>query len=189
MAEYKIECEQFLGISHSGGVYTNGESTVELTDEEVTTLVQLIRQKGTTDVEKLDLETTHPQLYAKLDKAYHDMARLAEYMHWLWEGYDNGYYEYDDDELMEYCERECGFFFEYDENDYLDANGDFDEEEMGYAKSKAFHEWLDDYLRGLSDDDVVKFMGEHMDAAVDIDDVEYAVSIPEDIILKAKEQA
>ena len=32
MAEYKIECEQFLGISHSGGVYTNGESTVELTD-------------------------------------------------------------------------------------------------------------------------------------------------------------
>ena len=138
--------------------------------------------------EKLDLETTHPQLYAKLDKAYHDMARHAEYMHWLWEGYDNGYYEYDDDELMEYCERECGFFFEYDENDYLDANGDFDEEEMGYAKSKAFHEWLDDYLRGLSDDDVVKFMGEHMDAAVDIDDVEYTVSIPEDIIQKAKEQ-
>ena len=68
MAEYKIECEQFLGISHSGGVYTNGESTVELTDEEVTTLLQLIRQKGTTDVDKIDLETTHPQLYAKLDK-------------------------------------------------------------------------------------------------------------------------
>ena len=48
---------------------------------------------------------------------------------------------------------------------------------------------LDDYVRGLSDDDVVKFMGEHMDASVDVDDVEYTVSIPEDIILKAKEQA
>jgi len=34
MAEYKIECEQFLGFSHSGSVYTSGEGTVELSDEE-----------------------------------------------------------------------------------------------------------------------------------------------------------
>ena len=188
MAEYKIECEQCLGFSHCGPVTTSGESTIELSDEEVATLVQLIREKGTADVGKLDLETSHPELYAKLDEAYREMARHAEYMHWLWEGYDNGYYEYDDDELMDYCERECGFFFEYDKNDYLDANGDFDEEEMGYAKSEAFHEWLDDYVRGLSDDDAAEFMNEHMDAAIDVDDVEYTVNIPEDIILKAKEQ-
>ena len=42
MAEYKIECEQFLGFSHSGSVTTSGESTIELSDEEVATLVQLI---------------------------------------------------------------------------------------------------------------------------------------------------
>ncbi len=48
MAEYKIECEQFLGFSHSGSVYTSGESTVELSDEEVATLVQLMREKNTT---------------------------------------------------------------------------------------------------------------------------------------------
>ena len=188
MAEYKIECEQCLGFSHCGPVTTSGESTIELSDEDVATLVQLIREKGTTDVGKLDLETSHPELYGKLDEAYREMARHAEYMHWLWEGYDNGYYEYDDDELMDYCERECGFSFEYDENDYLDANGDFDKEEMGYAKSEAFHEWLDDYVRGLSDDDAAEFMNEHMDAAIDVDDVEYTVNIPEDIILKAKEQ-
>ena len=47
MAEYKIECEQFLGFSHSGSVYTSGESTVELSDEEVATLVQLMREKNT----------------------------------------------------------------------------------------------------------------------------------------------
>jgi hypothetical protein len=59
MAEYKIECEQFLGFSHSGSVTTSGESTIELSDEEVATLVQLIREKGTTDVGELGLETSH----------------------------------------------------------------------------------------------------------------------------------
>ena len=187
MAEYKIECTQFLGFSHSGSVTTSGESTIELSDEEVATLVQLIREKGTSDLAQLDLETSHPELYAKLDEAYHDMARHAEYMHWIWEGYNNGYYEYDEDELMNYCERECGFSFEYDENDYLDADGNFDEEDMGYAKSEAFHEWLDDYLYGLSDDDAATFMCDHMDASVDLDDVDYEVAIPQAIIDKAQQ--
>ena len=189
MAEYTIECEQCLGISHDGAVYTEGEGTVELSDEEVTTLVQLIRQKGTTDVGELDLETTHPDLYAKLDKAYHDMAQHAETMHWLWEGYENGYYEYDEDELMDYCEQELDFTFEYDEEDYLDEDDDeLDEDEMSYAKSRAFRSWLDDYLHSLSDEEVLSFMNEHMDACIEDEEVEeYTVSIPEAIIQKAKE--
>ena len=188
MAEYKIECEQFLGFSHSGSVTTSGESTIELSDEEVATLVRLIREKGTTEIDELDLETSHPELYAKLDEAYHDMARHAEYMHWLWEGFDNGYYEYDEEELMDYCERECGFSFEFIEEDYLDENGEIDEESKEYAKSAAFHDWLDDYVRSLSDDDAAAFMTEHMDAGVDVEDVEYTVNIPEDIVKMAKEQ-
>ena len=189
MAEYKIECKQFLGFAHyGGGITTEGSSTIELSDEEVTTLVQLIREKGTSDIVKLDLETSHPELYAKLDEAYHDMARHAEYMHWLWEGFDNGYYEYDEEELMDYCERECGFDFEFIEEDYLDENGEIDEDSKEYAKSSAFHEWLDDYVRSLSDDDAAAFMTEHMDAGVDVEDVEYTVNIPEDIVKMAKEQ-
>ena len=195
MAKYTIECEQCLGISHDGAVYTEGEGTVELSDEEVTTLVQLIRQKGTTDVGELDLETTHPDLYAKLDKAYHDLARRAETMHWLWEGYENGYYEYDEDELMDYCEQELDFTFEYDEEDYLDEDDDLDEEddldedEIRYdAKLHAFRSWLDDYLHSLSDEEVLSFMNEHMDACIEDEEVsEYTVSIPEAIIQKAKE--
>lgn len=190
MAKYTIECEQCLGISHDGAVYTEGEGTVELSDEEVTTLVQLIRQKGTTDVGELDLETTHPDLYAKLDKAYHDLARRAETMHWLWEGYENGYYEYDEDELMDYCERELDFTFEYDEDDNLDddAELDDDDDEQYYAKLRAFRSWLDDYLHSLSDDDAASFMEEHMDADINMDYVDYTVSIPKAIIQKAKEQ-
>jgi hypothetical protein len=189
MAEYKIECKQFLGFAHyGGGITTEGSSTIELSDEEVTTLVQLIREKGTSDIVKLDLETSHPELYAKLDEAYHDMARHAEYMHWLWEGFDNGYYEYDEEELMDYCERECGFDFEFIEEDYLDENGEIDEDSKEYAKSSAFYDWLDDYVRSLSDDDAAAFMTEHMDAGVDVEDVEYTVNIPEDIVKMAKEQ-
>ena len=88
---------------------------------------------------------------------------------------------------MDYCERELGFSFEYDEDDYLDADGNFDEDDMGYAKSIAFHEWLDDYLYSLSDDDAAAFMEEHLGAGVDVDDVEYEVAIPQAIIDKAQQ--
>jgi len=189
MAKYNIECEQCLGFSHSGAVYAYGEGSVELTDEEVTTLVQLIRQKKTTSVSKLKLKKTHPDLYAKLDKAYHDMAQHAETMHWLWEGYENGYYEYDKDELMDYCEQELGFTFEYDEDDYLDDENQFDEEMMLYDKNDAFRSWLDDYLHSLSDSEVLSFMNEHMDACIEDEEVEkYTVAIPEEIIRKANNE-
>lgn len=181
MAKYKIECEQCLGISHFGAVTTGGESTVELSDEEVATLVKLIQEKNTTDVNELGIASSHPDLYAKLDKAYRDMACHEEYMYWLRNGYENGCYEYDEEELMDYCERECGFSFECDEDD------DLDEDELYDAKSEAFCEWLDDYVDSLNDDDLIKFMREHMDAEVEVDDVEYTVKIPEEIIRKAKE--
>jgi len=198
MALYSIESEQFLGMSHSGAVTVNGESAVELSDEEVDILVKLIQENDSTDVEDLDLENLYPDIYEKLDEAYHDMAFHAEYMHWLWEGYENGYYEYDEDELMDYCERELDFTFEYDEDDNLDddaeldvdpeLNDDDDDDEQYYAKLRAFRSWLDDYLHSLSDDEALSFMNEHMDACIEDEEVEeYTVSIPEAIIQKAKE--
>lgn len=60
---------------------------------------------------------------------------------------------------------------------------------MGYAKSDAFRSWLDDYVRSLSDDDAADFFNEHMDAGVEVDDVEYTVAIPAEIIQKAKQQS
>lgn len=55
MAKNNIECEQYLGLSHSGSVTTSEKSTIELSEEEVPTLVQLIREKETTHVEELYL--------------------------------------------------------------------------------------------------------------------------------------
>ena len=195
MALYSIESEQFLGMSHSGAVTVNGESAVELSDEEVDILVKLIKENDTTDVEELDLENLHPTIYNKLDDAYRDMAYDAEEMHWLWEGYNNGYFEYDIDELMEYCEKELGFSFEFKPEEYFDEDDleyykedpESYEDEIEEAKNDAFSEWLDDYVNGLGDDEARDFFYNHMNADLDMDNVEYTVGIPQAIINKAKE--
>ena len=196
MALYSIESEQCLGMSHHGAVTVNGESAVELSDEEVDILVKLIQEKNSTDVGDLDLETLHPDIYKKLDEAYSDMAYRAEEIHWLWEGYNNGYFEYDSEKLMDYCEKELGFEFEYDVKDYyLDDPEDLeegeepeiDEDMLEEDKSDAFSEWLDDYLSDLSDDEARDFFYNHMDADLNMDGVEYTIGIPEAIIAKAKQ--
>ena len=56
MALYSIENNTCLGFSHSGVVNVESEGYVELSDEEVAKIVDLIRQKGTTDIEGLELE-------------------------------------------------------------------------------------------------------------------------------------
>lgn len=175
MAQYDIQSESCLGMSHSGAVYADGEGTIELSDDEVKTLVDLIREKKSTNVKDLGLEENHPELFKKLDEAYYDVAYTAEEMHWLWEGYYNNYYEYEEDELMDYCEKSCGFKFE----------GDNDDE---YARSQAFNEWLDDYLTGLSDEDARRFFYDHMGVSMDMSDVEYTVGIPAAIIKMAEEK-
>ena len=196
MALYSIESELCLGMSHHGAVTVDGESAVELSDEEVDILVKLIKEKESTDIGDLDLEDLYPDIYQKLDKAYYKMAYDAEEMHWLWEGYNNGYYEYDTVKLMNYCERELGFKFEYDEKDYyLDdpedleegEEPDIDEDQIEEDKNDAFSEWLNDYLSDLSDDEAHDFFYNHMDADLNMDDVEYTVGIPQTIITKAKQ--
>jgi hypothetical protein len=183
MAFYSIKSEQCLGMSHHGAVTVNGESAVELSDEEVNILVQLIKEKGTTDVDELGIATTHHDLYEKLDDAYRNMAYKAEELHWLWEGYHNGYFEYDTEELMNYCERELGFEFEHEEND-----NDCDPDDIEEEKYDAFYEWLDDYVNELSDEDAASFFYDHMNAKLDMDYVEYSVEIPAGIIKKTQEE-
>ena len=194
MALYSIESEQCLGMSHSGAVTVNGESAVELSDEEVDILVKLIKEKDSTDVKDLDLEHLHPDIYEKLDDAYYQMAYDAEEIHWLWEGYYNGYYEYDDDELMAYCEKELGFSFEFNPEEYFDEDDleyykedpESYEDEIYDVKSEAFQEWLSDYVSGLSDDEARDFFYNHMDADLNLDDIDYTVEIPQAIIAKAQ---
>lgn len=191
MPIFSIESEQSLGMSHHGAVTVNGESAVELSDEEVAILVNLIKENDTTDVEELELEEKYPAIYEKLKDAYYDMAYDAEELHWLWEGYYGGYFEYDEEDLMDYCERELGFKFDYDEKDYyLDDPDDLEEDEepaidedlIMEDRSDAFSKWLDDYLISLSDDEARRFFYDHMDANLNLDNIDYTVEIPQAII-------
>lgn len=189
MAQYNIWTECFLGMSHCGSVTADGSGMVYLTDKEVAKLVEMIRQCDSDDLEVLNLKDTCPEIYEKLEQAHRDAAYQAEYMHWLKEGYDEGYYGYDQDELMSYCEEECGFCFEEEPEDFMDEDGDFDEEAYEESKYDAFVEWLDDYIYSLDDEKFVDFLVNHMNAEVDMSSwsEDYTVSLPPAIIEMAAE--
>ena len=165
MAEYTIECDICLGLTHWGAVETSGKGTIELSDEEVNTLVDLVRKKQSTNPDELGLEESHPDLYEKLDDAYSELYYQTEETYWLKEGI--GHYEYDLDELQEYCAENCG---------YNEEEDDFDS-------------WLDDYIDSLPYDELCDFFYNHLNADVDMDasDVKYEVHIPKEIIEMAKE--
>lgn len=186
MAVFKITSELPLGLSHFGEVLLPAESTVELTDEEVQSLVRLIEEKKTIDLKKLELIQTHPIIYEKLKNAYRQMTQDAEEIYWLWEGFRNGYIDYDEQELMKYCYASCGFKFDFDKNDYLDEDGEVDDESVEEAEREAFDAWLYDYLYNLEDAEFKDFMHNHMNTVLDVNYVQYRVKIPEAIINMAR---
>ena len=196
MSLYSIESEKVSEMSHTGEVTIDGERAIELSDEEVDILVRLIREKDTTDVHEQDLENLYPDLYEKLREAYHNLAYETEELHWLWEGYHSSYFDYDEDELMQYCENNLGFSFEFKPEEHLseyemeeyEEDPDLFENTIDEAKSEAFQEWLDEYINGLSNADAASFFYDHMNADLDMESVDYTVEIPQDIIKKAKEQ-
>ena len=81
--KFDIENEICLGISHSGAVMTEETGILELDDNEVSLLINIIKEKKTSDVDELGIEESHPDLYEKLRQAYYDMAYKAAELHWL----------------------------------------------------------------------------------------------------------
>ena len=96
---------------------------------------------------------------------------------------------------MAYCEKELGFSFEFKLEEYFDEDDleyykedpESYEDEIYDVKSEAFSEWLSDYVSGLSDDEARDFFYNHMDADLNLDDVDYTVEIPQAIIAKAQQ--
>jgi len=188
MAKFDFCCVNNLGFAHCcGAIAAEGHGTIEFSDEEVAILVELIRQKGTTDVCALDLNTAYPELFQRLDEAYRQVAREATIDHWYMEGFYDGCYEYDAEELMNYCSETYDFAFEYNEEDYLDEEGELDEDALFDDKYDAFVEWLEPFVESLNTQERIKFLSEHMNADVDLTDLEldYMVDIPQGIVTLA----
>ena len=189
MPIFSIDTETVLGISHSGEVIAEGEGTVELTDEEVQQLIDLIRENGgETDVDKLNLQEKYPEIYETLDEAYRETAMEAEYNHWVIEGYENGWYETELDEMVKKCEEKYGFHFEYDPKDYLNKEGtDIYEDRLYDDLQDAFYEWVDNYRGPLDEQEDAAFLSDVFCLEPEVDDVDYDVKIPPAIIKMAKD--
>lgn len=184
--KFDIETCVSLGFSHFGEEYENCYGEVDLTEEEVSTLVNMIREKETADVKELGLEESHPDLYEKLSDACYNAAYDTQERHWLWRGYHDGVF--DVDEALPYCKVECGFTFEYDEEDYRIDEDEIDEDALEDDELEFFHAWLEDYLAGLDEDEFRDFFYNHLNVDLDLDGIDYDVEIPQAIIDMASEK-
>ena len=160
MAKFDIEVEICLGFSHCGGVYHDGYGEVELSDQEVEQLVDLIKKRGTSDIEELELEEKLPEIYEKLDEAYKAVAYKAEEEHWLDEGYyHNEGHNYEDADMIDFLKEKNSWNFEFDEDEFTNENGELDEEALFDAECDYLHQLaLDDYLAGLSGEERYDFL-------------------------------
>ena len=177
--KYEIDATYCLGFSHCGEEDAFGSGYVDLTDEETNTLVALVKEKQTRDVEELNIENTHPDLYKKLEKAYYNM----KFKVWVEIGIDSGGIVPSEDEtLMEWCKQNCGFA--YDPNKRAAAEDDFDEEELEETDKECFQfdEWLPDYIDTLDNDQAFDFFYNHLSAHVDLSLSEVKVKIPGEIL-------
>lgn len=187
MANFDFCCTSYLGFSHCGEVTAEGYGSVELTDKEVELLVRLIREKDTSDVNGLNLKEVYPEIYDKLDEAFAEAVWDATLDHWYTEGYHEGVYEYDIDGLMDYCTDNHDFEFKYKVKDYIDEDGELDEDRLYDDKYDAFTDWLDDFIVGMNANERIAFLQEHMNAEVELsyEELDYEVGIPEGIIRMA----
>ena len=177
---FEVEVTICLGCyCYGGAVAETGYATLELTDEELKSLIGLINESGTDDVKEMKLKEKLPEIYGKLDNAYREAALDAEEYHWLEYGWENSdvFSPYDH---IEFGEKELGYKFEYDESEFLDEDGNLDEDYLEDAKEQDFREWLDNYKDSLSRKESMEFMRRFID--VDVQGEPYEVLIPEEII-------
>lgn len=177
---FEVEVEICLGCYCFGGAVTEtGFSTLELTDDELKSLIDLVNVSGTDDVGEMKLKDKLPEIYGKLDEACNEAALQAEAYHWL----DRGWYDpnvFDHYEHIEYGENELGYKFEYEESEYMDEDGNLNEDELVDAKEEDFREWLNNYKESLEIDKQIEFMRRFID--IDVEGMPYEVQIPQEIL-------
>ncbi|MBO7561936.1 MAG: hypothetical protein J6T04_03500 [Bacteroidales bacterium] len=160
---------------------------VELSDEEVQSLLELIKEKGSTDPETLNLEEELPEVFEKLDDACRSAAHHAAYMNWAIDLFENNDFD-DPEDLIERCEADGLFKFEPEDiDDFKDEDGNIDEYMLEDAKNEEFDDWLNNYFESLDDQGKLKFLEKYYteelfnlnDGAMDYT---YEVELPDEIM-------
>ena len=107
----------------------------------------------------------------------------------LLHGFESGYFEYDLDKVIIYCEENCGYEFvpkidNVPDNispDFIAALLEVRKEDMHW-KRRDFRDWLPNYLRSINIEEACNFMYSHLNAYLEMGDVDYVVGIPQAII-------
>lgn len=177
-----IDEDLCLGYSHCGSVCANAYGEFEMADADVETLVALIREKGTTDINELGIEQSHPTIYDLLEKEIYKIYQIAVTAHFIREEI-NDYFEYDDG-VIDYCIQKYGFDpdEECEDEDYGDEEYEDEEEEYEAKLHSRFVNWISFYASTLSDKELVDFNSDTVNIAVDFYADEFALEIPRQII-------
>ena len=167
-----------------------GESVLELTDEEVNTLVELIKTHGgETDIESLELEEKYPRIYDAFHEAFIQPVAYDGSLQWAIDGYRYSYFDIPGDEsIMDEIEAEGFFKFEYDEEDYLDEEGNLLEDDLMEDKCVAWREYFDELPREKQFEFLDRF---YKDYIYDYDTQELTgdMYIPEEIVQLARQES
>lgn len=171
-----------LGYSHSGSVCANAYGEFEMADADVETLVALIREKGTTDINELGIEQSHPTIYDLLEKEIYKIYQIAVTAHFIREEIDD-YFEYDDG-VIDYCIQKYGFDpdEECEDEEYEDEEYEDEEEEYEAKLHSRFVNWISFYASTLSDKELVDFNSDTVNIAINFDAYDFALEIPRQII-------
>ena len=177
-----IDEDLCLGYSHCGSVCANAYGEFEMADADVEILVALIREKGTTDINELGIEQSHPTIYDLLEKEIYKIYQIAVTAHFIREEI-NDYFEYDDG-VIDYCIQKYGFDpdEECEDEDYGDEEYEDEEEEYEAKLHSRFVNWISFYASTLSDKELVDFNSDTVNIAVDFYADEFALEIPRQII-------
>ena len=191
MAKYLIDAEVCMGCNCMGaGVYSDGSALIEISDEEVAQMVALMQQHNSSKVKAIGLAEAMPELYKRLEDAYHDAAYRANALHWLDTALFEG--EFDEMGLIEYCEQNCGYEYtkSADEDDLYEEEEEYDEyeDELDDDKREDFHAWLAVYLERADLSTLHTIYLDYLgfdECVFDLEEDAYSVEIPQEIIKKA----
>ena len=165
-----------IKIDNWDGAYP-GIANIELSSSEVLFLINLMKEKGTTDVESLDLENSNKKIYQKLwNKCFE--ASLQNEKSYCLENHFSELVKWNKSELYRHCIEHCG---------YVPATED-DYEEVEPEKpwdSYHFNEWLKWYLDEIPYKDKYRLIDMFGNIEWDLDSVYCEVQIPETIIKMA----
>lgn len=169
MAQYEIKFNRPDSWSYAeeAGEIPVESTTVELSDEDVQTLVYLMQEHNSYNVEEMNLEERYHDIYNKLNEACESIATNAV----IAETLRDAHYDGDDywDRLYEYCETHCGY-----------------NESLGN-----FNRWLDKYVSNLNSKELRNLYNKAnidlWDEVLNFDGMEigeYEVTIPQSIVAK-----